>query len=117
MASINAHPAFGLTGPKKGAPMSNDVPIGDSSFLQNVKYDPANYQLTVTMKSGAQYVHFQVYPSTFQQMMEAPSKGKFYADVIKKSGNPSQTIVSKSVGPQNRNPLKGPTPHERNKRK
>ncbi len=97
--------------------MSNDVPIGDSSFLQNMKYDAANSQLTITMKSGAQYVHFSVNPQTFQAMCEAPSKGKFYADVIKKSGNPSQTIVSKSVGPQNRNPQQGPTPHERNKRK
>lgn len=107
MASINSHPA---TQPMGQA--IHDIPIADSSFLQNIKYDPVTYQMTVTMKNGAQYVHFYVYPQTFQQLMESPSKGKFYAQAIK-GKNPASKVVIKNIGPQVRNPLKGPLPHER----
>lgn len=108
MASINQHPAFGQQSTKG----IREIPCVESSFIQNFRYDPSTFQLSVTMKNGAQYLHFYVYPMMIDQLMAAPSKGKFYADVIKKSGAPSTKITHKEIGPQVRNPLKGPVQHE-----
>lgn len=73
------------------------VPIGDSSFIQEVSYDPSTFQMTVTMKNGAQYIHWYVYPAIFDSMMQSPSKGKFYAEVIK-GKHPSTRTITKNVG-------------------
>ena len=61
------------------------------------------------MKSGGEYVYDYVGQDIVDQFMKAPSKGRFYADVIKKMGDGSQRIINKTVGPQLRNPGKGPT--------
>lgn len=73
------------------------VPIGESSFLQEIEYDPSTFQMKVTMKNGAQYIHWYVYPAIFDSMMQSPSKGKFYASVIK-GQNPSTRIINKNIG-------------------
>lgn len=95
MATINMHPA--LAKPKA----VNDIqeePIGDSSFLQKTKYDPSSQQLTVTMKTGAEYVYSGIDPSTFQEFQQSKSKGSFYARVIKGQGD-STRLIDKNVGP------------------
>lgn len=82
------------------APVNKESnPISKSSFLQNIDYDPSSLQMTVTLKSGAQYVYFQVYPNTYQDFIKAPSKGKFYADVVKGLHKSTRTI-DKTVGKQ-----------------
>lgn len=111
MASINQHPAM-----QQSQGKLLEIPIGDSSFLQHFKYDAASFQLTVTMKNGSQYIHFYVYPGTVDQLIQAPSKGKFYADNIK-GKYPGARTVSKGAGKPIHNPLKGPIEHERKSRK
>lgn len=94
--------------PAPAAPSAiRDIPIVDSSWLMKIKYDPATFQLTVTTKRGDEYVHFMVYPATVDQMLQAPSKGRFYAQTIKGKGLSSRTI-SKAIGEPARNPGKGP---------
>ncbi len=111
MATINQHPAFGPQGGAKGL---RDVPTVESSFIENFRYDPSTFQLTVTMKNGAQYLHFYVYPMTMDQLMASPSKGKFYNEVIK-GKSPGVAVTHKEIGPQVRNPLKGPKHEQRKK--
>ena len=85
-----------------------EVPIVDSSWLTKIKYDPSIFQLTITTKRGDEYVHFMVYPAMVDQMLQAPSKGKFYADNIKGKGL-SNRVITKATGKPLRNPAKGPT--------
>lgn len=84
-----------------------EQPIGDSSWIAKIKYDPAQLQLTVTTKEGSEYVHFMVYPATVDQLLQAPSKGRFYAEQIKGKGISVRTIT-KTTGKPLRNPAKGP---------
>jgi KTSC domain len=81
--------------------------IGDSSWIAKIKYDPAQLQLTVTTKRGDEYVHFMVYPMTVDQLLQSPSKGKFYAQAIKGKGL-STKVVTKSTGAALRNAARGP---------
>lgn len=108
MATVNSNISHQ---PTQAAPGVMEFPIGDSSFLQKIKYDPAAFQLTVTMKNGAEYVHFQVFPATVDAMIQAPSKGKFYASEIK-GKSPSANIINKNVGKQVRPLAKGPVRKE-----
>lgn len=110
MASINQHPAFAQSGAKG----LRDIPTLESSFLEHFRYDPSTFQLTVTMKNGAQYLHFYVYPMTIDQLIASPSKGKFYNDVIR-GKSPGVAVTHKTIGPQVRNPLKGPVKHDQRK--
>lgn len=73
------------------------MPIGDSSFLQHVAYDASSFQMTVTMKNGAQYLYFMVYPQTFEQWTQAQSKGDFYSKVVKGQHQSTRTI-DKNIG-------------------
>lgn len=107
MATINISRAL----QPSTTPTTNKVreePIGDSSWLAKIKYDPSTFQLTVTTKEGSEYVHFMVYPMTVDQMMQAPSKGRFYATQIKGHGLANR-VIDKTVGASLRNPAKGPT--------
>lgn len=74
-----------------------DMPIGDSSFLQNVSYDSKNQQMTVTMRNGGQYVYSSISKDVAQDFMESKDKGRFYTDTIK-NNYPSQRTVNKTVG-------------------
>lgn len=94
MATVTQNPAL-ASSPSK----VREEPIGDSSFIQKIKYDSAQLQLTVTMKNGSEYVHFMVYPATVDQFMQSPSKGSFYAKNIKGKGL-STRIISKTTGPR-----------------
>jgi len=94
MAQIIQHPAIAAA---QGKSQKTDMPIADSSFLQHVEYDAQNLQMTITTKSGAQYIYFQVYPQVMQDFIKAPSKGSFYAKMVK-GLHPQTTIISKSIG-------------------
>lgn len=102
MSTVNQNPAFNQAPAK-----AKEEPIGDSSFIAKIKYDPAQLALTVETKSGNEYVHFMVYPATYEQFMLAPSKGRFYNQVIRGKGL-STKIISHDTGPQPRNPARGP---------
>ena len=92
MATIIQHPAF-----TQKATGFREEPVAESSFIQKFAYDPATLQLTVTMKTGAEYVHFMVYPQVFEELMQSKSKGSYYARVIKAQGNSSR-IINKNIG-------------------
>lgn len=102
MATVNQLAALN---PAK--PSAKEDPIGDSSFIAKIKYDPAQLQLTVTMKNGSEYVHFFVFPATYDEFMRSPSKGTFYNGIIKGKSVSTRTI-SKGTGPQERNLARGP---------
>lgn len=99
-----------IAAPNSAPSTVHEVPVVESSWLMKIKYDPATLQLTITTKGGSEYVHFMVYPATFDQLMQAPSKGRFYAQNIKGKGLSSR-VITKTVGKPLRNPAKGPTHH------
>lgn len=107
MATVN-QPASATAAPAQVI----EQPIGDSSWIAKIKYDPAQLQLTVTTKRGDEYVHFMVYPMTVDQFLQAPSKGTFYAQAIKGKGL-STRIITKTVGPRTRNLARGPVESRR----
>lgn len=94
MASINQNPALN---PQQKA---REFPIIESSFLMNVHYDPATLQCVVTMKNGSQYIYNMVFPMVIDQWMQAPSKGKFYAESIRGKFSMHSRIVNKTTGPR-----------------
>lgn len=112
MATIAQSP-FNQPGGKPS--QMRDIPCVDSSFLANFKYDASTFQLTIEMKNGSERVHFFVYPNVIEDLIKAPSKGKFYNEMIK-GKTQSMSVTHKQIGPANRNPLKGPT-HESRKRR
>lgn len=101
MATVNM--ASALKAPSASQSKVLEMPVGDSSWIAKIKYDPAQLQLTVTTKEGSEYVHFMVYPATADQFMQAPSKGRYYAQQIKGKGLTTK-VISKSTGPAERNP-------------
>lgn len=115
MATVTQHPSLS---DKKSSPSMaiREEPIGDSSWLMKIKYDPSTLQLTVTTKGGSEYVHFFVYPMTVDQLMQSPSKGAFYARQIKGKGL-STRVISKTTGAAERNPARGPIEHKQPGRK
>lgn len=112
MATISVNPALAA----HAAPSTiREEGLVESSFLQKIKYDSTTLQLTVTMKNGAEYVHFYVFPMTVDQLMQSPSKGSFYATQIK-GKNPGTRLIDKNVGKAVRPLAKGPI-HQENKRR
>jgi hypothetical protein len=91
MALIVQNPL--IQGQKAQATTKQEMPIGDSKFLQHVAYDPAAMQMTVTMKTGAQYIYFMVFPTVMEQWMQARSKGEFYAKQVRGKLKASRTIA------------------------
>lgn len=101
--------------PPATASKVREEPIGDSSFIAMIKYDPAQLQLTVTTKRGDEYVHFYVFPATVDQFLQSPSKGAFYNAQIKGKGIGVRTITKKT-GPPARNLARGPVEHQTGRR-
>ena len=93
MAQIIQHPAISNQSENK----KQTLPIADSSYLEHIEYDPQNLQMTVTMKSGAQYLYFYVYPNIMSGFIEAPSKGEYYAKVVR-GQHQATRIINKNVG-------------------
>lgn len=107
MATINMNPSLV---PQQHS--TREEPVGDSSFIQKIKYDSAQSCLTVTMKNGSEYQHFGVEAGTVDKFMLSPSKGAFYGKFIKGKGVTTRTI-SKNTGPAERNPARGPVESRR----
>lgn len=59
----------------KVAPKPQEV---DSSMLENIAYDEATEQLSVTFKNGSMYQYFDVEPSIANGLSEANSKGRYF---------------------------------------
>jgi hypothetical protein len=53
------------------------VPLASSS-LASVKYDPASETLEVEFRNGRTYQYYGVGLHTYEQLMQAASKGQFF---------------------------------------
>lgn len=76
---------------------TTEAAVGDSSFIQKIKYDASTLQLTVTMKNGAEYIHSHMNSNVADEFMTSPSKGSFYSQAIK-GRTPSIKIIDKNIG-------------------
>ena len=56
-----------------------------SSNLVRCRYDDANTVLEIEFKGGRIYQYFDVPQNTFEGLVQAPSKGKFFNEMIKNS--------------------------------
>ncbi len=54
-----------------------------SSNLDFVEYDSTYCELFITFKSGSKYVYFNVPESVYCDLLNAPSKGKYFNKNIK----------------------------------
>ena len=54
-----------------------------SSLLSEVGYDEDAEELTVVFKNGKRYVYEAVPPDTYDDLIAAPSLGKFFARNVK----------------------------------
>lgn len=100
MALVVQHPK--ITGAQTS--QSKETGVAESSYIQAIAYDSAVLQLTVTLKNGGQYTFFNVYPQTHEDFIQAPSKGKFFATVIKGKYSSSRPI-NKNVGRSKKNAI------------
>lgn len=55
----------------------------ESSNIDAVGHDPATNELHVHFKNGTKYVHPDIPRAFYQNMLQSPSKGKYYNDRIK----------------------------------
>ena len=55
-----------------------------SSNIKSVGYDPKIFTLEVQFTDGRVYQYFNVPQLIYQNLLQAPSKGKFFASSIKK---------------------------------
>ncbi len=58
------------------------IPV-ESSNIRAIGHDPRSNELHIHFKNGTQYVHPDVHRVLYQNMLQSPSKGKYYADRIK----------------------------------
>jgi hypothetical protein len=54
-----------------------------SSAVASVGYDPKSRTLEVEFRSGSVYGYHEVPPEVFRGLMEAPSKGRYFASEIR----------------------------------
>lgn len=54
-----------------------------SKNLSSVGYDPTNLTLEVTFRSGGTYRYSGVSQAVYQELLNAPSHGKFFTQNIK----------------------------------
>jgi hypothetical protein len=55
----------------------------ESSNIFAIGYDTDKSELHIKFNTGAEYAYFGVAKDTFDNLMDAPSKGKFFAAEIK----------------------------------
>lgn len=53
-----------------------------SKAIREIDYDPETQQLHVTFHHGGTYTHAGVPVDLYERFLEAPSKGRFYNDVL-----------------------------------
>jgi hypothetical protein len=62
--------------------MNNRIPV-DSSNISSIGFDEDSNTLEIEFHSGAVYQYFDVPLNIYQGIMEADSKGQFFAQHIK----------------------------------
>ena len=55
----------------------------DSSAIASVGYDAAKEELEVEVRSGNVYRYFDVPQEVYQDLLQAPSKGRFFGSFIR----------------------------------
>lgn len=55
----------------------------ESSSLASIGYDPASRTLDIEFRKGSVYRYFEVLPSVYESLMQAPSKGRFFVAEIR----------------------------------
>ncbi len=58
------------------------IPV-ESTNIAAVGHDAARNELHVHFKNGTRYVHADVHRLFFQNLLQSPSKGKYYGERIK----------------------------------
>lgn len=57
--------------------------VKDSSIVSTFSYDKNTQKLTVTLSTGKTFEYSYVPKQTYHNMVDAKSKGSFFANVIK----------------------------------
>ena len=60
----------------------NKIPVS-SSNLASIGYDSQSLTLEIEFKDGSVYQYFDVPDNMYEDLMQAPSKGKFFHAYIK----------------------------------
>ena len=55
----------------------------DSSSISSVAYAPRSQTLDVHFTNGAAYRYFDVPPTTYDEMLAAPSKGRYFHRAVR----------------------------------
>lgn len=55
----------------------------DSSAIASVGYNPEREELEVEFRSGSVYRYFDVPQEIYEDLLQAPSKGRFFASFIR----------------------------------
>ncbi len=58
------------------------IPV-ESSNIEAIGHVAASNELHVHFKNGTQYIHSEVPRAFYQNMLQSPSKGKYYGERIK----------------------------------
>ena len=59
------------------------MPAVDSDAIAQVEYEPTDSVLFVRFTSGEWYAYLGVSPLTFQRLLAAESKGRFFQDLVR----------------------------------
>jgi len=62
--------------------MPEMIPV-DSSLIESVGYEEESRKLYVKLHSGPSYVYEEVGPEMYQELLAAPSVGRFFLNEIK----------------------------------
>ena len=54
-----------------------------STNLRDVGYDPSTQTLTIHFKDGGAYAYLGVPPALHSELLNAPSKGRFFREAIR----------------------------------
>jgi len=65
-----------------------DLIYVDSSNIDQIGYDEAAAEAHVIFKSGRHYIYSEVTQDVWEQLRDAPSKGRFLNDELKAKGYP-----------------------------
>jgi KTSC domain len=55
----------------------------ESKTLASAIYHPNRWQLELEFRSGRRYLYFQLPPQTYQELLQAPSKGGYFNRTIR----------------------------------
>ncbi|HEU5333776.1 MAG TPA: KTSC domain-containing protein [Actinocrinis sp.] len=64
----------------------------DSSSLESVGYDPASRVMEIRFRNGGVYQYFGVAPVVYRRLMNAASKGRYFARAVR-SAHPYRRVV------------------------